>query len=99
MDNKVADVRNAGMTYYYYCIRHLAKDDPSKLAYLGVVRNHIYDINIKSITGFGTPVYDPDKNIVPMVPNDDATFLAADLNVLSWRVVSQTVDLDATTGK
>ncbi len=96
MDNKVADVRNAGMTYYYYCIRHLAKDDPTKLAYLGVVRNHIYDINIKSITGFGTPVYDPDKDIVPMVPNNDATFLAADLNVLSWRVVSQDADLDAT---
>lgn len=99
MDNKVADVRNAGMSYYYYCIRHLANNDPNKLAYLGVVRNHIYDINIKSMTGFGTPVYDPDKNIVPMVPNDDATFLAADLNVLSWRVVSQTADLDATAGE
>lgn len=96
MDDKVADVRNAGMSYYYYCIRHLAKGDPTKLAYLGVVRNHIYDINIKSITGFGTPVYDPDKDIVPMIPNNDATFLAADLNVISWRVVSQDADLDAT---
>jgi hypothetical protein len=95
MDNYVADVRNAGRVYYYTCIRHLA---PTKdqIAYLGVVRNHIYDINITGIQGLGTPVYDPDKIIEPIVPSNAATFLAAQLNVLAWGVVEQEANLDAT---
>lgn len=95
MDDNVADVRNGGMAYYYTCIRHLA-ETPDKLGYLGVVRNLVYNVTINSIKGFGTPVYDPEKVIVPVVPSSDATYLAAKINVLSWRVVNQTADLDAT---
>lgn len=97
MAKNAADVRNAGMTYYYYCIRHLASD-PSQIGYLGVVRNHLYDVTVNSMSGFGTPVYDPNKEIIPVVPSNDATFLAAQIYVLPWRIVKNTADLGATAG-
>ena len=60
------------------------------------MRNHSYQVTIQNIQGYGTPVYDPDKVIDPMIPSDDNTYLAARINVLSWRVVSSNVDLDQT---
>lgn len=88
-------VRKDGMTYYYTPIRHLA-ESKDKWAYYGVVRNHSYRITINTISGFGTPVYDPDEIIDPVIPKDTETYLAARINVLSWRVVPSSVDLDAT---
>lgn len=88
-------VRNEGMTYYYTPIRHLA-ETTNKWGYYGVVRNHSYRITINTISGFGTPVYNPAEIIVPVIPKDTETFLAARINVLSWRVVPSSVDLDAT---
>lgn len=88
-------VRNEGMTYYYTPIRHLA-NSKTEWGYYGVVRNHSYRIIINTISGFGTPVYDPKEEIVPVIPKDTETYLAARINVLSWRVVPSSVDLDAT---
>ena len=88
-------VRNEGMTYYYTPIRHLAQNK-TEMGYYGVVRNHSYRITINTISGFGTPVYNPDEVIDPVIPKDTETFLAARINVLSWRVVPSSVDLDAT---
>lgn len=88
-------VRKDGMTYYYTPIRHLA-ESKDKWAYYGVVRNHSYRITINTMSGFGTPVYDPKEEIDPVIPKDTETFLAARINVLSWRVVPSSVDLDAT---
>ena len=88
-------VRKEGMTYYYTPIRHLA-ETTNKWGYYGVVRNHSYRITINTISGFGTPVYNPAEIIVPVIPKDTETFLAARINVLSWRVVPSSVDLDAT---
>lgn len=88
-------VRKEGMTYYYTPIRHLAQNK-TEMGYYGVVRNHSYRITINTISGFGTPVYNPDEIIVPVIPKDTETFLAARINVLSWRVVTSNVDLDAT---
>lgn len=88
-------VRNEGMTYYYTPIRHLA-NSKTEWGYYGVVRNHSYRITINTISGFGTPVYNPDEDIVPVIPKDTETYLAARINVLSWRVVTSGVDLDAT---
>lgn len=90
-----AEIRHEGMAYYYTSIRHLGADE-SNLGYYGVVRNHLYKVTINSIKGFGTPVYDPDRVIVPIVPSNAETYLAARINVLQWRVVTSTVDLDAT---
>ena len=83
------------MAYYYVPIRHLGTD-PKKVGYYGIVRNHVYSINIQNMYGFGTPVYDPEKTIIPTIPSNDATYLAARINVLSWRVVKYNADLDKT---
>ena len=88
-------VRKDGMTYYYTPIRHLAQNK-TEMGYYGVVRNHSYRITINTMSGFGTPVYNPDEVIDPVIPKDTETYLAARINVLSWRVVPSSVDLDAT---
>lgn len=88
------EIHNGGRTYYYTPIKHLGKK--GSIAEYGIVRNHSYQVELNSIKGFGTPVYDPDKKIVPVVPSDDLTYLAARINVLSWRVVPSKVDLEAT---
>lgn len=90
-----AQVRSTeGATYYYTPIKHLGT--PGKLGEYGIVRNHSYQVTIQNIKGFGTPVYNPDQEIDPIVPSDNNTYLAASIKVLSWRVVSSTVDLDST---
>ena len=94
MQQAPVDISNGGRTYYYTPIKHLgAKGDPAEY---GVVRNHSYQVEISSIKGFGTPVYNPDTEITPVLPSDDKTYLAAKISVLSWRVVSDKVDLDKT---
>lgn len=83
-----AKVWKDGNTYYYFDINHLGNK-------IGVVRNHIYDANITKLTGLGTPVYDPEEIIYPEKPKDDNdTFIAAQINILSWRVVSNNVELN-----
>lgn len=92
-----AQIWTQGRCYYYTTIPHLAA---SGVGTYGVVRNHVYKINITDIQGFGTPVYDPtpdndddDETIDPVTPTDDASYLAAKINILSWRVVSKDVTL------
>lgn len=92
---ETAQVRSTdGDTYYYTPIKHLG--DAGKLGEYGIVRNHSYQVTIQNIQGFGTPVYNPDQEIDPMIPSDENTYLAASIKVLSWRVVSSNVDLDQT---
>lgn len=87
-----AEVRKDGKAYYFIPISHLATN-AAKVGYYGVVRNHWYKIALKSLTGYGTPVYEEGKTIDPTMPEDQATYLAAKINVLQWRVVSQDVNL------
>lgn len=87
-----AQVRTNGMAYYYTPIKHLGQE--GTVGYYGIVRNHLYDVHVKGMTGFGTPVYDDTWKIIPTVPDETKTFLAAQINVLQWRVVSQDVNLD-----
>ena len=87
-----AEIRKDGKAYYFVPIRHLATD-PTTVGYYGVVRNHFYKINLTGLTGFGTPVYNPDTEIDPTVPSYDNTYLAARIKVLQWRVVNQNVNL------
>ena len=94
LEKEEAQVRPDGFTYYYTPIQHLG--EAGKLGEYGIVRNHSYQVTIQNIKGFGTPVYDPKKEIDPMIPSDENTYLAASIKVLSWRVVSSTVDLDQT---
>lgn len=76
-----------GYTYYYKDIAHFGSS-------YGMVRNHIYDITLTGVTGFGTPVYNDEYVITPEPTEDEtATNLAAQINILSWHVVSQEVEL------
>lgn len=87
-----AEVRKEGKAYYYIPISHLGAAT-TDLAYYGVVRNHWYKVKVNSLKGFGTPVYEDTKTIIPTIPDDSNTYLAAQINVLQWRVVEQSVDL------
>lgn len=87
-----AQIYKNGLTYYYFPIRHLGES--GKVGYYGVVRNHIYDCTVNSITGLGTPVYDPEQTVYPEKPKDENTYIAAVINILSWRVVPNDYDLD-----
>lgn len=93
-----AQIWTEGRCYYYTTIPHLAT---LGVGQYGVVRNHVYQITINGISGFGTPVYDPtpddssdDEDIDPETPTDDASYLAAKVNILAWRIVSKEVTLN-----
>lgn len=82
-------VWNSGMTYYYDEIKHITD---SKMT--GVVRNHIYKVNITKIAGLGTPVYDPEEVIYPEKPEKNDHYIAAEIKILSWRVVTDNYELE-----
>lgn len=86
-----AEIRKDGRAYYYVPIKHIG--GPGELAEYGIVRNHFYKITLTGIKGFGTPVYDPDKVVDPIVPTYENTYLAARVQVLQWRVVTQSASL------
>ncbi len=96
-----AKVWEQGNTYYYQEIQHLGKTGADGSSY-GVVRNHIYDMIIESVIGLGTPVLkytDEEGNdsweiITPQKPTPDSYFLGTRLNILSWRVVNNNVNLE-----
>ena len=88
---------NDGQTYYYIDVKHLGNS--GKDAEYGIVRNHIYSININKISGYGSPIYVPTSNIVtPEYPgigdgDDEYSFVAAEVRILSWRMVQQSVNV------
>ena len=86
-----AEIRKGGKAYYYVPIKHLG--NTGELAEYGIVRNHYYKITLTGIKGFGTPVYNPDQVVKPVVPTYEDTYLAARVQVLQWRVVNQSASL------
>ena len=85
-DVQPALVYNDGMTYYSLDIKHLGNTGTT--TEYGIVRNHVYKVNITDIKGFGTPIYDPEQDFVtPEKPEDIVTYVSAQINILSWRVV------------
>ena len=86
-----AEIRKDGKAYYYVPIKHLG--NTGEVAEYGIVRNHFYKITLSGIKGFGTPVYNPDQVVKPVVPTYDDTYLAARVQVLQWRVVNQNASL------
>lgn len=79
-----------GNTYYFTEIEHFGSNEKHNY---GVVRNHVYNININSISGYGTPVI---SDIIdePQIPLEDKeTFVSAQINILSWKIVENNVDL------
>lgn len=97
-DNCAGITGNGGyLAYFPILIKHLNPGDENRggedaRGYYGVVRNHCYDITINSITGLGIGIFNPEVDIIPK-DKIKPLYLGATFNVLSWRVVNQTVEL------
>lgn len=89
-----------GKCYYYTEIKHdiytdaTNADTKESSRVSGVVRNHYYQITLNTINGLGVPVFEvPGEPIIPETPEKTDWYLAAKINTLKWRVVTQSVDL------
>ena len=105
-DNVVAEYYNDGMMHYVVPIKHLRASDgifedvngPTDEvsiaeAEFGVVRNHLYNLNVTKIENLGTSVYDADEDIIKTTTDETTYLIAAQLNILSWKIVGQNVEL------
>lgn len=100
------DMFSNGRAFFSVPIRHLnwkdAYFDASKGGYqwadmkvgaLGVVRNHVYNLTINTITGLGTGLRSDDQPIVPPVTTLNQ-YVAVRLNILAWNIANTwSVDL------
>ena len=87
---------SGGKCYYYVNIAGAVDNNGDLVA--GVVRNHIYRLNLKSVAGLGIPVFDPTEDIIPndppkIDPKDD-WYLNAQINILQWGVYTQDVNFE-----
>lgn len=84
-----------GQMYYNIPIEHLNNNEDEKYAEgnYGVVRNHWYNITINSLSGLGHGVFDPDEPIIPQEEDKELYYLGAKINILSWKIVNQSVGL------
>lgn len=80
-----------GDAYFYVPIKHNVAGQDLE----GVVRNHFYQLSVNSISGLGTPVYDPSEKIEFFdKPTDEEYYIAAKIQILKWNMVSQDVALE-----
>ena len=88
---------NGGLMYYNIPIEHLNNDAAENgtvpEAKYGVVRNHHYVVTIDKLEKIGKGIFDGNEKIVPGDPNDDTYYVGAKINILSWKIVSQNVEL------
>lgn len=75
--------------YFYTDIEHFGTATGTDK---GVVRNHIYQLTVNSIAGLGTPFVPGIGDITPEVPAEVTHELQAKINILKWKVVTQTVN-------
>ena len=105
-EGPIADCYKQGMMYYNVPIEHLRggeyayvenKDGAEVLtvneADYGVVRNHLYNLTINKVENLGKAVFDPYEDIIPPTSSGQTYYLGAQINILSWKVVNQGVDL------
>jgi len=87
---------NGGKTYYFVELEHITHTaGETATTYYGVVRNHLYQVNLTGLKGLGTPVPNPNKIIVPEKPGDSdmETYISANMIIQAYRVVNQEVTL------
>lgn len=80
-----------GETFYYVDIKHLGTKGST--AEYGIVRNHVYNITINSIGGYGSPVYTGTEFVDYPQITEQNTYVSAEINILSWKLVNQVVDI------
>ena len=72
-------------------IKHYGSEN--KPGEYGVVRNHVYKTSVTKVVGLGTPVFDPTLPIIPELPAEKYSYIAARINILSWHIVNNSVIL------
>lgn len=94
-----------GAMYYPIPVEHLhqpASTSADKVeGQFGVVRNHVYNISISKIKTLGEGVFVPKKvnpgdeieNLDPDTPKEPTYYVESAINILSWKVVSQEVEI------
>lgn len=80
-----------GKTFFYTPIEHL-NSNAGEEGHIGIVRNHTYSLTLNSIKNLGEGVFDPDEEII-ITDKEKEFYVGATLNILSWKVVNQGVDL------
>lgn len=83
-----------GLAYFSVPIEHLWTQESgigdagfsAKLGQYGIVRNHVYTINITDINGIGTGIGEPQAPIIPIVDNEKY-HIRAEIRVQKWRIV------------
>ncbi len=90
-----------GASYYFVDIEHFGRtttgegDAQQTVTLKGIIRNHIYSLNLQSLKGLGVPVFDPKVDIIPEKPTEGEYFyLAARINILKWVFVNQDVNFE-----
>lgn len=87
---------NGGLMYYNIPIEHLnetaSADGSIPEGKYGVVRNHYYKVTINKLENIGKGIFDPTEVIVPQ-EDDKYYYVSANINILSWKLVNQNVDL------
>lgn len=81
-----------GQSYFFTNIEHFGTDAEQNK--YGVVRNHVYNINVTAISGLGTPYAGGIGDITPEKPSDLEYEIQAKINILKWKVVNQNVELN-----
>lgn len=100
---------NGGSMYYSVPVEHLQGENLSSnyaakvLGSYGTVRNHWYQITVNKLISLGHGVFQPGdltgsateetEDIIPTDPKKDRYALATQIRILSWKIVSQSVDL------
>lgn len=98
----IANAYEGGKMFYTVPVEHLVEISNEELVEgnYGVVRNHWYHITVNKIASIGHGVFKPgtgEETGEPLIPDDDPKdptyYLGATINVLSWKVVNQSVNL------
>lgn len=86
-----------GEMFYNIPIEHLnpiaADATALEEANYGIVRNHHYVINITKLDKVGKGIFTPEEEIIPDETDKDTYAIGAKINILSWKVVNQNVEL------
>lgn len=87
-----------GLMYYNIPIEHfnnneIGEDGAIPEAKYGVVRNHVYKVTINQLENPGKGIFDPEEVIVPKDEDEKFYYVGAQINILSWKIVEQGVNL------
>ncbi len=97
----------SGAMFYSVPIEHLVSTNQTKNYQVeeegnyGIVRNHWYQLNVSKVLSLGHGVFKPGdiegddetEEIIPDDPKKERFALAAKINILSWKIVEQDIEL------